>query len=106
MNRKPTTPVREGLTRSLTYTDNLMMAVLEFTDGPWDEPEPFHSHPHEQATYVVEGELIFYCEGREELHLRPGDTVAVDPDLKHTVKLLTPKARLVDTFTPLRTDFL
>jgi hypothetical protein len=32
--------------------------------------------------------------------------VAVPPDRPHRIQLLTPTARLVDTFTPLRQDFL
>jgi hypothetical protein len=32
--------------------------------------------------------------------------VAVPPDRPHTVQLLTPTARLIDAFTPLRQDFL
>ena len=31
---------------------------------------------------------------------------AVPPDLPHTIQLLTPTARLIDTFMPLRQDFL
>jgi quercetin dioxygenase-like cupin family protein len=106
MKRYPETPVREGLSRSLIHTDQLMMAVLDFSDGPWEEPEPYHSHPHEQISYVVDGEIIFYCEGEPEQYLRSGDTVAVDSGLEHTIKLLSPSARLVDCFTPIREDFL
>ena len=32
--------------------------------------------------------------------------VAVPPDRPHRIQLLTPTARLIDTFTPLRRDFL
>ena len=51
--------IREGVFRSLIYTDNLMLAIIDFENGPWDEPEPYHSHPHEQASYVAEGEVVF-----------------------------------------------
>lgn len=98
--------IKTGLSRRLVYTKNLMMAVLDFTDGPWDEPEPYHSHPHEQIAYVAEGEIDFYCEGRDEVHLKAGDTYAVPSGMKHTIKLLTAKATIVDTFTPIREDFL
>ena len=103
---QPSDKVKEGLNRSLVYTGNLMMAILDFTCGPWDEPEPFHSHPHEQIAYVAEGEIIFYCQGRDDVHLKAGDTYAVPSSLKHTIKLLTAKVRIIDTFTPVREDFL
>ncbi|MDF1526175.1 MAG: hypothetical protein RRA15_03085 [bacterium] len=38
--------------------------------------------------------------------LGPGDMVVVPPDEPHTVQPLTPRLRLVDSFTPLRTEFL
>ncbi len=102
----PFEKVREGLQRKIIHSENLMTLVIEFTDGPWDEPEPPHSHPHEQTSYVAEGEIIFYCEDEQDQHLKPGDMFVVPSGKKHTVKLLTKKVRLLDSFTPLREDFL
>ncbi len=102
----PYETVREGLHRKIIHTDNLMIVLIDFTNGPWEEPDPLHSHPHEQTSYVAEGEVIFYCEDEPDQHLKPGDMYAVPPNKKHTVKLLTPKVRLIDCFTPLREDFL
>lgn len=98
--------VREGLQRKIIHTDNLMSVLIDFTDGPWDEPEPPHSHPHEQVSYVAAGEIIFICEGEEDQHLKAGDFFAVPSGKPHTIRLLTEKARLVDSFNPLREDFL
>ena len=104
--QSPTKEIREGVYRSMIYTDNLMLTVIEFTNGPWDDPEPYHSHPHEQVTYVAEGEIIFYCEDRTEQHLKPGEMFAVPSGEKHTIKALTENVKLVDAFTPVREDFL
>jgi len=98
--------VRPGLERRIIYTPNLMTVIVDFTDGPWAEAEPFHSHPHEQTSYIAFGEVIFYCEGESEQHLRPGDMFAVPSGKKHTVKVLTEKARLIDSFNPIRQDFI
>ncbi|MEZ4667955.1 MAG: cupin domain-containing protein [Anaerolineae bacterium] len=94
-----------GRARYLAHTDNLMMVVIEFTGGPSAQPDPPHSHPHEQITYVADGEVNFFIDGVAH-HLRPGDMIAVQPNLPHGIQLLTPSVRLVDTFTPLREDFL
>ena len=102
----PYEKVREGLQRKIIHIDNLMTVLIDFTDGPWDEPEPPHSHTHEQTSYVAEGEIIFYCEGQPDQHLKAGDMFAAPSGKKHTVKLLTKKVRLVDSFTPIREDFL
>jgi quercetin dioxygenase-like cupin family protein len=97
--------ITDGRTRFLAYTDRLMTAVIDFSDGPTSEPDPPHSHPHEQITYVAEGE-IFFCTENEKHHLRKGDLFTVPGNVPHSVQLLTPKVRLVDTFTPVREDFL
>lgn len=98
--------VRPGLERKIVHTGNLMTVLIDFTDGPWEEAEPPHSHPHVQTSYVAAGEIIFYCEGEPDQHLKAGDMFFVHPNKPHTVKLLTKHVRLVDSFSPLREDFL
>lgn len=105
-NSVPYEKVREGVERKIICTGKLMTVLIDFTNGPWDEPEPPHSHPHVQTSYVAEGEIIFYCEDEPEQHLTAGDMFAVPPGKKHTIRLLTKKVRLIDSFTPLREDFL
>ena len=97
--------IGEGRTRYLAYTEKLMMAVIDFRDGPAGEPDPPHSHPHEQISYVVSGELIVFL-GSEQAQLGPGDMFTVPPNLPHSIRLLTTHARLVDTFHPIRDEFL
>jgi len=98
--------VREGLVRRTIYTSNLMTVIVDFTDGPWAEAEPFHSHPHEQTCYLASGELIFCCEGEPDQHLQAGDMFAVASGKKHTVKILSATARLIDSFNPIRQEFI
>ncbi len=94
-----------GRKRYLGHTDQLMMVVIDFSDGPGAAPDPPHSHPHEQVSYVVAGELIVHI-GDKASRLGPGDIFTVPPDVPHTIQLLSSHVRLVDTFTPLRQDFL
>jgi quercetin dioxygenase-like cupin family protein len=99
-------PVRKGISRRLAHTTNLMMVVIDFSDGPWSEPEPMQHHVHEQVTYVAEGEILFFCEGEKEELLKPGDMFWVPSNKKHGIQLLTSTARLIDSFNPIREDFL
>ena len=99
------TPIAEGRTRFLAQTSRLMTAVIDFSDGPTDEPDPPHKHPHEQISYVAEGEILF-CVEDEKHHLTAGDLFTVPGNVPHSVQLLTEKVRIVDTFTPIREDFL
>jgi quercetin dioxygenase-like cupin family protein len=97
--------VKPGCKRRIIHTDHLMMVAIDFSGGPAENPDPPHTHPHEQVTYVAAGEVNFFI-GEEFSRLAAGDMVAVPPNLPHRIQLLTPTACLIDTFTPIRQDFL
>jgi quercetin dioxygenase-like cupin family protein len=97
--------ISPGRTRYLAHTNNLMMVVVDFTDGPTQQPDPPHSHAHEQVTYVAEGEVLFFLD-QLVYHLQPGDMMTIPSNAPHSIQLLSPKVRLVDTFNPIREDFL
>jgi quercetin dioxygenase-like cupin family protein len=98
-------PIAPGRARYLAHTDGLMVVVIDFEDGPSAAPDPPHSHPHEQVTYVAAGELYFFVDG-EPHKLGPGDLITVPSNVPHTIQLLSDRVRLVDTFTPIRADFI
>lgn len=97
--------VGEGRTRVQAHTDRLMMVIMEFADGPAAQPDPPHSHPHEQISYVVSGRVRYYL-GQEYADLEPGDLVTVPPGVPHRIQTLSPVVRLADAFHPIRDDFL
>jgi quercetin dioxygenase-like cupin family protein len=103
VTKSPIGPKRK---RYLGHTDKLMMVVIDFEDGPTTKADPPHSHPHEQISYVAAGEIIVHIGNHEPTQLGPGDIFTVPPDIPHCIRLLTEHVRLVDTFTPLREDFL
>ncbi len=100
------TDLAPGLKRKLIHTDNLMMVVVEFTGGPAEVPDPFHDHPHEQVSYIAEGELILFIKDAGDHKLQKGDLFAIPSGIPHTVQTLTPVVRIIDCFTPLRQEFL
>lgn len=97
--------VSPGFERSIAHLENLMVVVCDFTNGPMKCPDPPHSHPHEQITYVAEGELIFFINEKEH-HLRKGDIITVNSGIPHCIKTLSSYVRLCDSFSPIRKDFL
>ncbi len=105
-DKTPYEIINNRVKRKLIHTENLMTVVVDFSEGPWAEADPLHNHPHEQTTFIAEGEVIFYFEGEPEQRLKAGDMVAVRPYVKHAIKLVSPTARLVDSFNPVREDFL
>ncbi len=99
------TSIAASRTRYLAHSDTLMMAVIDFDDGPTAEPDPPHQHPHEQVTYVASGEILFFL-AEEPTRLSTGDMYTVPPNIPHSIQLLSEHVRLIDSFTPLRLDFL
>jgi quercetin dioxygenase-like cupin family protein len=97
--------LRPNVERRMGFTENLMMTVFDFNDGPKAEMDPPHQHPHEQVTYVAEGEINFLLDG-EVRRLTPGDLIVVPSGKPHAIQLLSAHVRLVDAFNPIREDFL
>ena len=102
----PAIAVSSSVERRFIYTEELMTVIVDLKNGPAAAPDPYHSHPHQQTTYVAEGEVMFLIEGRQPCRLTSGDMVAIPSGCLHAIRLLTPTARLVDSFTPVREDFL
>lgn len=65
---------------------------------------PRHSHPHEQSTYVLEGELEFEVGDQKRL-IRAGEVVIIPGGVEHLVKVGSKPARVLDVFCPVREDF-
>ncbi|MCL1822190.1 MAG: cupin domain-containing protein, partial [Prolixibacteraceae bacterium] len=70
-----------------------------------DGPDPFHAHPHEQITYVADGETWFFLED-EKFLLAKGDMIKIPADARHTIQTTAPHTRLIDCFSPVREDFI
>jgi len=97
--------LKPGITRRIAHLNDLLTAVITFENGPMEEPDPPHSHPHEQITYVAEGDLIFFID-KEEHRLIQGDMFMVPSGKPHTIQTLSKKVVLIDSFSPVREDFL
>lgn len=64
---------------------------------------PRHNHPHEQSTYVLEGELEFELGGEIRI-IRAGELVIVPGGVEHFVKVGPVLTRVLDNFSPVRED--
>ena len=96
------TPCEPGVTsRILVYSDNLMMCEISFEKGAKGN---FHSHVHEQITYVAEGSFSFTIDD-ETKTVNKGDSVYMPSNAVHGVTCLE-EGKLVDVFSPMRQDFL
>ena len=92
----------DGVVRQImAYDDKLMMVKVKCEQGAVGS---IHQHPHTQSTYVASGcfEVII---GDEKKTLKAGDGYYVAPNLPHGCVCLE-AGLLIDTFTPMREDFL
>lgn len=101
----PVTQVNENVTRRIAHLENLMTVVVEISNGPMSEPDPPHSHEAEQISYVAKGECYAFI-GDEKKHLKEGDMFCVPSNVPHAVQSLSPILKLIDSFNPIRKDFL
>jgi quercetin dioxygenase-like cupin family protein len=94
--------LQPGVTHTvLSYTQDLMLCEVTIAQGV---TFPEHSHPHTQAVYVISGTVRFSL-GDDLVELATGDSCLVHPNLVHGLTALT-DARVLDTFTPVREDFV
>lgn len=91
-----------GIKRQIMgYDGQLMMVKVVFEEGAVGS---MHEHYHSQATYVVSGKFELTI-GEEKRILEAGDGYYVAPDVLHGCVCLE-AGILIDTFSPMRADFL
>jgi quercetin dioxygenase-like cupin family protein len=94
-------PEPKLLRRILAHNEKLMLVEHRMERG-WAGAR--HSHPHDQAVYVISGHLRFLC-GDEAFEARTGDSFVVRGDLEHQAWALEASV-VLDVFTPTREDYL
>ena len=93
--------VVEGISLRAVHGDKTMITFFEFEP---DAVIPLHKHPHEQITYVIEGEIEFALEG-QSMVLKAGDGVVMKSNQEHSATVLGRPAKAVDAWYPLRKDY-
>lgn len=63
-----------------------------------------HSHPHEQITLVLRGELELRIEDETQV-FKAGDIVLIPGNAVHAARALT-ETELIEVFTPVRDDLV
>ena len=94
--------INEGMRRQiLGFDDSIMMVKIEFLKGGVGT---VHTHVHSQCSYVVNGVFEFNNDGIKKV-VKSGDGLYMEPDIPHGVICLE-EGILIDTFSPVRADFL
>jgi len=97
---KPVEMVPGLIRRTLSETDDMMVVEARAKAGT---VVPMHSHPNQQITYVVSGQLELTM--NETTHTcNPGDSVAVPGSVDHTAHFPVDTV-VVDSFSPPRPEY-
>jgi unsaturated pyranuronate lyase len=89
------------LQRQLIVGQNIMVARVLLQKGAI---VPEHSHHNEQVTYVLEGALKFWIDGRE-IVVRAGEVLTIPPHMPHRAEAVEDTVDL-DIFNPPRADWI
>lgn len=89
------------LDRQLITGQELMLARVLLKKGC---VVPEHSHHNEQLTYIVEGALKFWIDGKE-IVVHAGEVLCIPPHMPHKAEAMEDTVDL-DVFYPPRQDWL
>ncbi|MGI9103342.1 MAG: cupin domain-containing protein [Terriglobales bacterium] len=89
------------LDRQMVTGENLMLARVLLKKGC---VVPEHSHENEQATYILEGVLRFWTDGKI-IDVHAGEVLCIPPHMPHKAEAMEDTVDL-DVFYPPRQDWL
>lgn len=99
--RDPKTLFGAVTTRTF-WGEKMLLSLVELPAGA---VVPLHSHPHEQAGIVLEGELTFTV-GGETRTLYPGDMWMIPGGVEHSAVAGDQPTKALDIFSPVREDYM
>ncbi len=89
------------LGRQLVVGQNIMLARVLLKKGC---VVPEHSHPNEQLTYIAEGALKFWIDGKV-IVVNAGECLTIPPNMPHKAEALEDTVDF-DVFNPPRADWM
>ena len=98
----PAARIAPGIDRQMIWGERIMVCRLRL------DPRvvtAVHSHPHEQVTFVERGRVQFFIDGQSRI-ASAGDLLVFPPHCEHGATMLDEEVVLIDTFSPVREDFL
>jgi quercetin dioxygenase-like cupin family protein len=95
------TVIWEGLIARALHGAEATLTAIEIEP---DTSVPEHAHANEQMGFLTAGSLTFRI-GGEERALQPGGTWLIPANVPHSVVAGPEGARLIEVFSPPRTDW-
>ena len=99
-NTKSTVTIFPGVHSAMEHSAQITYGCVTLEEGVI---VPVHSHPHEQWTYILEGQMEFTLNGEMQL-LLPGMGAYIASNVLHGAVAVT-ACKVIDVFTPVREDY-
>ena len=100
-NDIPVDALNPLLGRHFVVGQNVMLARVLLKKGCI---VPEHSHPNEQLTFILEGALKFWIDGKE-IVVGAGECLTIPPNMPHKAEALADTVDF-DVFNPPRADWM
>ena len=94
-------PVEGVKLKTLVYGEKTSLCEFKLQRG---KAIPSHKHPHEQAGYLVSGQMRLTI-GDETFDVDPGDSWCIQGDVEHHAECLQDSV-IIEIFSPIREDYL
>lgn len=89
-----------GITGYYTHGNQMTFGLVELKAG---SSVPLHAHPHEQITYILEGQLDMIIDGTA-YSLTSSMYYVIASNTPHSAIAIT-DCKVIDVFSPLREDY-
>lgn len=96
----PSKELAPGLTGYYAHGEQMTLGLVEIKAG---SDLPLHRHPHEQITYILEGQLDMTI-GGERCSLKAGMFHVIPSNVLHGAVAVT-DCQVIDVFHPVREDY-
>jgi quercetin dioxygenase-like cupin family protein len=93
--------LHKGVASKTFWGDKMLLSLVEFDPG---SEGATHSHSHEQAGVVIEGEIEFTI-GEVKQLLKPGDCYVIPSDVEHSATATGIGCKMMTVFSPVREDY-
>jgi quercetin dioxygenase-like cupin family protein len=100
INDIPLKHLISGIAGRYVHGEKCTMGIVEIEKG---SILPLHHHPHEQVTYILEGELEMTI-GGETMNLRQGDYFVIHSNVPHSA-VAHVACKVMDVFAPVREEY-
>ena len=89
------------ISRRVIHTERMTICKIRLKKGA---VVPMHSHENEQLTYILEGTLRFWIDGKV-IDVHAGEVLCIPPHMPHKAQAMEDTVDL-DVFYPPRQDWL